>query len=97
VNTGRFTGKKSPEDTILKTNLEAATEIARQLRLRDLGGIIVVDFIDMEQESSKRQVLDTLRQALRTTGQDQGPTRSAAGAGRDDPPAGAPEPSPLLQ
>jgi ribonuclease G len=66
VNTGRFTGKKSPEDTILKTNLEAAKEVARQLRLRDLGGIIVVDFIDMEQESSKRQVLDTLRNALRT-------------------------------
>ena len=65
VNTGRFTGKKSPEDTILKTNLEAAKEIARQLRLRDLGGIIVLDFIDMEQESSKRQVLDTVRQALR--------------------------------
>ncbi len=66
VNTGRFTGKKSPEDTILKTNLEAAKEVARQLRLRDLGGIIVVDFIDMEQEASKRQVLDTLRNALRT-------------------------------
>ncbi len=66
VNTGRFTGKKSPEDTILKTNLEAAKEIARQLRLRDMGGIVVVDFIDMEQESSKKQVLDTLRQALRS-------------------------------
>jgi ribonuclease G len=66
VNTGRFTGKKSPEDTILKTNLEAAKEIARQLRLRDLGGIVVVDFIDMELETSKRQVLETLRSALRT-------------------------------
>jgi ribonuclease G len=65
VNTGRFTGKRSPEDTILKTNLEAAKEIARQLRLRDLGGIIVLDFIDMEMESSKRQVLDTLRQHLK--------------------------------
>ncbi|MDM7916718.1 MAG: ribonuclease E/G, partial [Candidatus Eisenbacteria bacterium] len=66
VNTGRFTGKKSPEDTILKTNLEAAKEVARQLRLRDLGGIVVIDFIDMELESSKRQVHETLRQALRT-------------------------------
>lgn len=65
INTGRFTGKKSQEDTILKTNLEAAEEVARQLRLRDMGGIIVIDFIDMEQESSKRQVLETLRAALR--------------------------------
>src|SRR5690606_27116249 len=46
VNTGRYTGKKDPEKTILKTNLDAAREIARQLRLRDLGGIIVCDFID---------------------------------------------------
>jgi len=65
VNTGRFTGKKSQEETILKTNLEAAEEVARQLRLRDMGGIIVVDFIDMEQESSKRQVLETFKAALR--------------------------------
>jgi ribonuclease G len=65
VNTGRFTGKKNQEETILKTNLEAAKEIARQLRLRDLGGIIIVDFIDMEQESSKKQVYDAFRQALR--------------------------------
>src|SRR5256886_16656193 len=48
VNTGRYTGKKDPESTIVKTNLEAAREVARQLRLRDIGGIIVVDFIDME-------------------------------------------------
>jgi ribonuclease G len=65
VNTGRFTGKKSQEETILKTNLEAAEEVARQLRLRDLGGIIVIDFIDMEQESSKRQVLETFKNAMR--------------------------------
>src|SRR2546430_14426662 len=44
VNTGRYTGKKDPESTIVKTNLEAAREVARQLRLRDIGGIIVVDF-----------------------------------------------------
>jgi len=66
VNTGRFTGRRSAEDTILKTNLEAAKEIARQLRLRDLGGLVVIDFIDMEQESSKRQVIETFKAALRT-------------------------------
>ncbi|MBD3335167.1 MAG: Rne/Rng family ribonuclease, partial [Candidatus Eisenbacteria bacterium] len=64
VNTGRFIGKKNQEETILKTNLEAAREIARQLRLRDMGGIVIVDFIDMEQEASKRQVYDAFRQAL---------------------------------
>jgi ribonuclease G len=65
VNTGRFTGKKNQEDTILKTNVEAAEEIARQLRLRDLGGIIVLDFIDMESEANKKAVLDTLRNRLK--------------------------------
>jgi ribonuclease G len=65
VNTGRFIGKKNQEDTILKTNVEAAAEIARQLRLRDLGGIIVLDFIDMEIEANRRQVADTLRQHLK--------------------------------
>ncbi len=61
VNTGRYTGKKDPERTILKTNLEAAREIARQLRLRDLGGIIVCDFIDMETKSNRDRVLQELR------------------------------------
>ncbi len=65
VNTGRFVGKKNQEETILKTNLEAAAEIARQLRLRDLGGIIVLDFIDMEEEANRRSVSDTLRQHLK--------------------------------
>ncbi len=65
VNTGRFTGKKNQEDTIFKTNIEAAREAARQLRLRDMGGIIVIDFIDMEIESNKKAVLDELRQNLR--------------------------------
>ena len=54
VNTGRFTGKKNQEETIFRTNMEAAVEVPRQLRLRDIGGIIVVDFIDMENESNKR-------------------------------------------
>jgi ribonuclease G len=66
VNTGRYTGKTaSQEETILRANLEAAKEIARQLRLRDIGGIIVIDFIDMEIEANKRAVLDELRTWLR--------------------------------
>jgi ribonuclease G len=64
VNTGRYTGKKDPEKTILKTNLDAAREVARQLRLRDIGGIIVVDFIDMESRSNQDRVLQELRTYL---------------------------------
>ncbi|HXF96294.1 MAG TPA: Rne/Rng family ribonuclease [Gemmatimonadales bacterium] len=64
VNTGRYTGKKDPESTILKTNLEAAREVARQLRLRDIGGIIVVDFIDMESRGNRDRVLQELRAHL---------------------------------
>ena len=65
VNTGRFTGKKSQEETIFRTNMEAAKEVPRQLRLRDIGGIIVVDFIDMEIEANKKAVLEELRKELR--------------------------------
>jgi ribonuclease G len=66
VNTGRFTGKgkKDPEQTILRTNLDAAREIAKQLRLRDIGGIIVVDFIDMESQENRDKVLHELRSHL---------------------------------
>jgi ribonuclease G len=66
VNTGKFTGKgkKDPEETILRTNLDAAREIAKQLRLRDVGGIIVVDFIDMESQSHRDKVLQELRTHL---------------------------------
>ncbi|TDJ57353.1 MAG: Rne/Rng family ribonuclease [Gemmatimonadetes bacterium] len=64
VNTGRYTGKKDPEKTILRTNLEAAREIARQLRLRDTGGIVVIDFIDMETKSHRDKVLNELRGLL---------------------------------
>jgi ribonuclease G len=64
VNTGKFVGKKNLEDTIVKTNLEAAREVARQVRLRDLGGIIIVDFIDMENEENKRRVVNTLEREL---------------------------------
>lgn len=64
VNTGKFVGKRSLEDTILKTNLEAADEVVRQLRLRDIGGIIVVDFIDMAEQGNRQQVLNRLQAAL---------------------------------
>jgi len=64
VNTGRYKGKKDPENTILKTNLEATREIARQLRLRDIGGIIVCDFIDMESQRNRDMVLNELRTHL---------------------------------
>jgi len=65
VNTGRYTGEKDQEETIVRTNLEAAKEIARQLRLRDIGGILVIDFIDMEKEANRDKVLETLREALK--------------------------------
>ena len=64
VNTGGFVGTRSFADTVYKTNLEAAQALSRQLRLRNLGGIIIVDFIDMTDEEHKRQVLRVLNQAL---------------------------------
>jgi ribonuclease G len=64
VNSGRYTGKKDPEKTILRTNLEAAREVARQIRLRDIGGIIVCDFIDMESRQNRDHVLQELRTHL---------------------------------
>jgi Rne/Rng family ribonuclease len=64
VNTGSYTGKKSLEDTVVKTNLEAAVEAVRQLRLRDIGGIIVIDFIDMENPDNRAKVLETLEREL---------------------------------
>ena len=75
VNSGRYTGKKDPEKTILKTNLEAAREVARQLRLRDIGGIIVCDFIDMETKSNRDKVLQELRTHL---GRDRARTKAFA-------------------
>ena len=68
VNTGRYVGKKSAgrlEDTIVKTNLEAVKEIVRQIRLRDLGGIIVLDFIDMEEKKNRQKVAQAVEQELR--------------------------------
>lgn len=75
VNTGKFVGKGSTrlEDTIVKTNLEAVKEIVRQIRLRDLGGIIVVDFIDMEERRNREKVLQALQQALE---QDKAPSKA---------------------
>ena len=76
VNTGRYVGKKSAgrlEDTIVKTNLEAAKEIVRQVRLRDLGGIIVLDFIDMEEKKNRQKVAQAVEQELR---KDRAPSKS---------------------
>ena len=64
VNTGGYVGHRNQEETIFKTNLEAAQAIARQLRLRNLGGIIIIDFIDMQDEEHKRQVLRALEKCL---------------------------------
>ena len=64
VNTGKSVGKTNLEETVVNTNLEAAREVARQLRLRDIGGIIVIDFIDMLLEKNKEKVTDTLREAM---------------------------------
>jgi ribonuclease G len=65
VNTGRYVGKRNLADTILKTNLEAAKEIAYQLRLRNIGGIIIIDFIDMEREGDREKVHQVLEEAIK--------------------------------
>jgi ribonuclease G len=65
VNTGRFVGKRNLQDTILKTNLEALKEIAYQLRLRNIGGIIVVDFIDMDRQVDREKVFAALQLELK--------------------------------
>ena len=65
VNTGRFTGSTGLADTILQTNLEAAAEIARQMRLRDLGGIIVIDFIDMESSRHRQRIMKAFQEAIK--------------------------------
>jgi len=64
VNTGRFVGKRNLEETLFKTNMEAAQAIARQLRLRNIGGIIIVDFIDMEDEEHRRQLMNAFERSL---------------------------------
>ncbi len=65
VNTGKFVGKENLEDTILKTNLEAVKEIAYQIRLRNLGGIIIIDFIDMEETGNREKLFNAFRDALK--------------------------------
>ncbi|NMB11606.1 MAG: Rne/Rng family ribonuclease [Firmicutes bacterium] len=65
VNTGKYTGSKNLADTVLKTNLEAAAEIARQLRLRDIGGIIIIDFIDMASSGHEQKVLAKLEEEVK--------------------------------
>ncbi|MBI1976721.1 MAG: Rne/Rng family ribonuclease [Candidatus Omnitrophica bacterium] len=65
VNSGRFTGKHNLEETVFKVNLEAAQEVARQLRLRDIGGIIIIDFIDMEVADHRRRLFRAMEDALR--------------------------------
>ncbi|MDP4182537.1 MAG: ribonuclease E/G, partial [Bacillota bacterium] len=65
VNTGKYVGGSNLEDTVLKTNLEAAKEIAKQLRLRDIGGIIIIDFIDMREPQHQQMILDTLKHSLK--------------------------------
>ncbi len=65
VNTGRFVGKRSQDDTVFKTNLEAVEEVVKQLRLRNIGGIIIVDFIDMAREGDRKKVSDALALALK--------------------------------
>jgi ribonuclease E len=65
VNTGKNVGSSSLEDTVFHNNMEAAVEIARQVRLRDMGGIIVIDFVDMEDKKNRDEVIKTFREALR--------------------------------
>lgn len=62
---GKFTGKENLEKTVRKVNKEASLEIAKQLRLRDIGGIIVIDYIDMEEEETRKEIIETLRQGLK--------------------------------
>ncbi len=65
VNTGKFVGNKNLENTVFKVNKEATVEIAKQLRLRDIGGIIIVDYIDMHQEKNKKEIIDLLSESLK--------------------------------
>ena len=78
INTGAFVGHQNLEETIFKTNLEASQAIARQLRLRNLGGIIIIDYIDMEHEEHKRQVLKSLEKISRQGSRQNSGLRSVA-------------------
>ena len=88
VNTGKNVGTSNLEETVFRNNLEAAEEIARQLRLRDIGGIIVIDFIDMEIMANRAEVIRTFREALaRDKTRSQVFDISELGPGRNDPQA----------
>jgi ribonuclease G len=65
VNTGKFTGSKNLEDTVFRTNISAAMAIAKQIRLRDIGGIIIIDFIDMKDRKHKESLINTLKAELK--------------------------------
>ena len=65
VNSGKFTGKSELEDTVLKVNLEATKEIARQIKLRDIGGIIIIDYIDMEKEEDRNKVKEAMIEEIK--------------------------------
>ena len=65
VNTGKYTGNKTMEDTVFKVNKEATIEIAKQLRLRDIGGIIIIDYIDMQEEEDKKTIENLLKEELK--------------------------------
>jgi len=65
VNSGKYTGKKDVEETILKVNKEATIEIAKQLRIRDIGGVIIIDYIDMISEEHKKQIEKLLKEELK--------------------------------
>ena len=78
VNTGKYVGSKSLEQTVFKVNQEATVEIAKQLRLRDIGGIIIIDYIDMNEEDNKTEIIKLLTKSLkkdRTKSQIQGFTK----------------------
>ena len=65
VNSAKFTGKRDLEKTVLKVNLEATEEIAKQVRLRDIGGIIIIDYIDMQNEENEEEIIDILSQEVK--------------------------------
>ena len=93
VNTGRNKGSKDMDKTILQTNLEAADEIARQLRLRNVGGLIIGDFIDMKSRKDQQAVYDRMKDRHQARQeQDARPAAVRLGPDGDDPPAGAGEP-----
>ena len=66
VNSGKFTGKNHLEDTVLKVNLEATSEIAKQIRLRDIGGIIIIDYIDMSNDEDKEKIINKMKEVVKS-------------------------------